>query len=388
MSKNTCVYCGNHPTNHALTYTMETLLILMEPVMNILARLHFRFIDRLIDIVSFPYFLLFRLCGLWRSNKDPEKAPTDRTRVVWREAIKRGIPMEGTVILGKAIEQHRAKMNGRWYSFESLPFPPSYDVSLFTWMDDKLRLKKFLRSSGVPVPYGRSVNTLGGALKIFQEGKAPFITKPRLGSRGRHTTTHIYTEQELANGFTIAQQLCHFVIVEEQLFGSVYRGTYVGGEVVGVLRGDPPRVTGDGKQTIEGLIHRKNKTKHPLVKDVRISDLLKEFLRRQNFTLHTVLKKGKMIDLSEKIGVANGGFRAEELPKTHPRTLAYIKKAGDVLNAPVVGFDFIIVDITKDPDTQRWGIIEANTLPFIDLHHFPIEGKPINVAAKIWDLWK
>lgn len=367
---------------------MESLLIVMEPIMRMLARLHFRFIDRIVDVVSYPYFLLFRLLGLWRENTDPEKAPTERTKVIWREAIKRGIPMRGTVILGKPIEQHRAKINGRWYSFESIPFPPYYNVSLYTWLDDKWLLKRFLGNNGVPVPYGRSVSSINGALQTVGKGKAPFITKPRLGSRGRHTTTHIYNESELRNGFRIAQQLCHFVIVEEQLFGSVYRGTYVGGEVVGILRGDPPRVTGDGKHTIEELIRIKNTTKHPKVKDVIISPLLVEFLRRQKLSLGTVLKKAKRIDLSEKIGVANGGFRAEELPITHPRILEYIKKAGDVLQVPIVGFDFIIGDITKDPDTQRWGIIEANTLPFIDLHHDPIEGKPINVAAKIWDLWK
>lgn len=356
--------------------------------MRILTLLHFRSIDRVVEIVSFPYFLLFRMLGLWRRNTDPQKAPTDRSRVIWREAIRRGIQMEGVVILNKPIEQHRAKINGTWHYFESLPFPPYYNVALFTWMDDKWQLKNFLRNNGVPVPFGRSVSTLTGARATWQEGIKPFITKPRLGSRGRHTTTHIYSEQELVSGFKIAQQLCYFIIVEEQLFGSVYRGTYVGGQVVGILRGDPPRITGDGKHAVEELIHRKNKTKHPKVKDVVISPLLIEFLRRQNLSLHTVLKKGKTIDLSEKIGISYGGFAAEELPKTHPRLVAYIKKAGDALKVPVVGFDFIIEDITRDPDTQRWGIIEANTLPFIDLHHFPLEGKPINVAAKIWDLWK
>ncbi len=388
IKKNSCIYCGNHPTNHALSYGMESLLIVMEPGMRLLARLHFRFIDRIVEIVSFPYYVLFRLLGIWNVNKDPEKAPTERTRVIWREAIKRGISMEGTVILGKPIEQHRAKINGSWHYFESLPFPPNYNLSLFTWIDDKWQLKNFLRKNNVPVPYGRSVSSTNGALQTVGKGRAPFIIKPRLGSRGRHTTTHIYNESQLRNGFGIAQKLCHFVIVEEQLFGSVYRGTYVGGEVVGILRGDPPRITGDGKHTIEELIRIKNSKKHRQVKDVIVSPLLVEFLQRQKLSLQTVLKKERVIDVSEKIGISYGGFAAEELPKTHPRILEYIKKAGDALKVPIVGFDFIIGDITKDPDTQRWGIIEANTLPFIDLHHDPIEGKPINVAAKIWDLWK
>jgi cyanophycin synthetase len=212
--------------------------------------------------------------------------------------------------------------------------------------------------------------------------------KPQLGSRGRHTTTHIYTKEDLLKAYRIAKQLCHFVIVEEHLFGSVYRATYVGGEIVGILRGDPPRITGDSVHTIKELIAIKNENKKNLVKDVQITDGLVEFIGRQNLTLDTVLESGRTIDLSEKIGISYGGFAAEEFPTTHLKLLSYLKKAGDFLKAPVVGFDFIIEDAKADPDTQRWGIIEANSLPFINLHHFPLEGDPINVAGKVWDLWK
>ena len=83
-----------------------------------------------------------------------------------------------------------------------------------------------------------------------------------------------------------------------------------------------------------------------------------------------------------------GGDAVEDYPITHLKLLEQLKKAGDVLGAPIVGFDFISEDITKDPDTVGWGIIEANSMPFIDLHHDPREGTPINVAAKVWDLWK
>ena len=113
----------------------------------------------------------------------------------------------------------------------------------------------------------------------------------------------------------------------------------------------------------------------------------RRFLARQGYTLETVLPAGKRIDLLEKIGMSFGGDSVEEFPRTHPKILAYLKKAGDVLNVPIVGFDFIVDDITRDPDTQKWGIIEANAVPFINLHHSQRVGEPINVAAKVWDMW-
>jgi D-alanine-D-alanine ligase-like ATP-grasp enzyme len=56
-----------------------------------------------------------------------------------------------------------------------------------------------------------------------------------------------------------------------------------------------------------------------------------------------------------------------------------------VVNDPVLGFDFITEDISSDPKNTRWGIIECNAVPFINLHHDPLEGEPINVAGKLWD---
>lgn len=270
----------------------------------------------------------------------------------------------------------------------SLPIPPILTRNSQTWMDDKVLLKNFFMERGVSVPKGGRATSVRSAMRIFDSVQKPVIVKPQIGSRGRHTVTHIYTKDELEKAFLIAQQLCHFVVVEEHLTGSVYRGTYVGGEVAGILRGDPPRVTGDGVLTIRELILEKNRNKHERQKDFVSTDATPFFLKRQGYALDTVLRDGVTIDLVEKIGLSYGGFAAEDFDIAHPKLLTYLKEAGDYLETPIVGFDFISEDITKDPDTVRWGIIEGNSLPFIDLHHFPVEGRSRNVAAKVWDLWK
>ena len=75
------------------------------------------------------------------------------------------------------------------------------------------------------------------------------------------------------------------------------------------------------------------------------------------------------------------------LPWVHPKMHGIFEKAGELASAPVLGFDLIIGDATKDPDFERWGIIECNSLPFIDLHYFALEGEPIDLAKNVWDLW-
>ena len=75
------------------------------------------------------------------------------------------------------------------------------------------------------------------------------------------------------------------------------------------------------------------------------------------------------------------------LDELHPSFIPILKRAADIVDLPVVGFDVIIPDPTKSADAQRWGIIECNTLPFIDLHYYALLGQPKNIAGEIWDLW-
>jgi cyanophycin synthetase len=342
------------------------------------------------DIIRFtaPYYImffsLFKLVGL---NDDTEKASTLRSKVIWEEARKRKIPMRQVTILGKPIDIYLARVNGKKKIFESIPMRKNTSGSDL-WMDDKYELKKKFSKEGIAVPQGQSVHSWRAALLAFHRLQKPVIVKPRLGSRGRHTTTHIYTEEELKVAYESAKKLCRFVIVEEQLFGSVYRGTLVDGKVVGILRGDPPRILGNGVQSIKELIDIKNKNRQSGIGAVNVTTELEDFILRQGYRLTDILPEFKILDLSEKIGLSYGGDAIELFPHVHQELIKELERAGAVVNASVIGFDFIIPDTQKDPNVQHWGIIECNSLPFINLHHFPREGTPINVASHVWDLWK
>ncbi len=386
-NKNQCLYCGNNPVNHRVSFFIQTLNVFLSPVFRVTAYFENWMVLRVAKIIITPYIYLFRVTGMLKMNTNSKLAHTERSEVIWDEATKRGIEMEQFVIWGKPIEQYRAKINNEWFYFESLPIPPKMDSASYAWIDDKAILKKKLLEKNIATPKGASVSNWKNTLKEFNKIRKPVICKPEVGSRGRHTTTFIYSEEDLKLGFKIAQELCHFVVMEEHLLGSVYRGTYIGGEIVGILRGDPPRITGDSIKNIRELIDIKNKEKNPKVKDVIVNKKTIEFLERQKLNLDSILPINKTIDLSEKIGISYGGYSKEMIKETHPKIIEELKKAGDLLNVPIVGFDFIVEDPTVDPTGKHWGIIEANSLPFINLHHFPLEGTPQNAAGKVWDLW-
>ena len=229
------------------------------------------------------------------------------------------------------------------------------------------------------------VMTWSQAQKLFATLLKPVIIKPRFGSRGRHTTTNITTFEDYKMAFHRAKQLCAQVIVEEHYVGSVYRATCVDGKLAGVLGGDPPRVTGDGVATIAELIEIKNTTKPDRVGLVRVTDKHVEFLRLQGYTLESILIKGLTIDVIEKIGLSYGGSSAEVTDVTHPKLVLELERAAKATGDPLVGFDFITTSVEADPDTVRWGIIECNSVPFINLHHDPLLGTPVNAAGTVWD---
>ena len=383
-----CIYCGNNPVSHRASYITQSILVAGLPFAVL-----FSFLLRPFFLTIIHRFITawntesLEIIGLAKFNADIEHVCGGRSREIWKEANARGIFMEQMVLGKKYTEQFRAKMHGKMYYFTSLPIPPYLDQRAYLWIDSKVALKKFFMKHGVPTPKGGSACTWKTARTIWNRIEKPVIIKPANGSRGRHSLTHLTTEADLRHGYTIAKQLCCSVVVEEHLMGSVYRATYVGGTIAGVLRGDPPRITGDGTSSVRTLMIEKNANRPKEVHEVEEKQTVEECLQRQGYTYDSVLENGKRIDLLEKIGLSYGGDAVEEFPRTHPKLLAELKRAGDLLNIPLVGFDFISEDITKDPTGVRWGIIEANSMPFIDLHHDPRAGTPINVAAKVWDLW-
>lgn len=383
-----CLYCGNNPVSHAQSWFDSTLCIFMNPITERVlgtrfGKLLFQFTEHLIQFA----LKVLLVVGIARFSTDRTLKVSMRAEVLRDEAFARGWNMETLLLFGKITDVFRLTLpDGRSIVFNGLPRTNGgHEDALTGWIDDKARLKACLEKAGVRVSRGRSFTSWKEAERFFDEMEKPLIVKPRLGSRGRHTTTHIYTKEDLKKAFDIGKQLGHHVVIEEHLIGSVYRGTVIDGKFAGNLAGDPPRITGDGVHTIRELIDLKNANRHARVGEVKYTEKLDAFLKKLFYTLDTVLPAGLTIDLSEKIGLSYGGNAREVTKETHPKLRAELERAARVINDPFLGFDFISTDITADPDTVKWGIIECNTVPFVNLHHDPLEGEPVNVAAMVLD---
>ncbi len=380
-----CPYCGNNPVSHQLTWVSTRIeLMLGSNVGEATARWERR-AARLAQYTLSGLIALLRILGIVRLSERNDDGYSGRGRVLLEEAQRRGYKAETLLFLGQKTDAYRVEARGKTLYYSGFPRPLYTESGADKWLDDKALLKTRLASAGIPVPEGGVFSRYDDLAHFFERLGRTLIVKPRLGSRGRHTTTHISSIEDLAFAFNLAKQLCPDVVAEEHLMGSVYRGTVIDGKLVGVLRGDPPRVVGNGRYTIEELVGIKNASKHPKVAEVTLGPIHDAFLARLGLSRMSVPQFGEVVDLLEKIGISYGGLAAVDIGKTHPKTKRVLETAARAVDDPFIGFDFITSDIAADPSCVRWGIIEANSLPFIDLHHFPLEGEPINVAASVWD---
>lgn len=394
--KSSCPYCGDAHINHTFAFFESLIFITLDNFAKRFVKYIPAFVKSFVDLVPEYLFRTLVFLRLAVFSRDINKARSFRSKIIWEEAERRGIQMEQVILRDRPLDQYRAKLKikGRekFFYFESIPIRPEFLDLNQNW-DDKVTLKKEFETWKIPIPtyFELSVFSLifnpKKIEKIFSKLEKPIIVKPRVGSRGRHTVTNIQTLDQFKEGVKIVGEICPYMIVEEHLHGGVCRATLVDGELGGFYKAQSPILIGDGKKAIYELINDVDQNRHSRVEQIRIDKELHDHLGRSGFKISDVLPEGVNLSLTHRMGRLFGGSTVEMLDDLHPSFIPIFKEATKVTGLSVVGFDAIIPDPTKPVDSQKWGIIECNTLPFIDLHYFTLEGKPKNIAGMIWDLW-
>ncbi|MEK7081124.1 MAG: hypothetical protein AAB902_01940, partial [Patescibacteria group bacterium] len=253
-----CKDCEPAQEIHFIAYLSVVLGWIDEPFFDLMELLFKNTAEKISNKISIPFFKTMVFLKLGYFSGLPDNKDTWRTKCFWDEAIRRGIKMR-EFHLGPIRDAFVAEYKGKTILFDGLPRPGLEESPALKWMDNKGIMKiKFLKE-GLPVAQGGVAFTRRGALKIFNRIKKPIITKPNLGSRSRHTMIHINTREDLIAGFKKAKKLSPLVVIEEELRGYLFRGTLIGGKLVGVVKRDQPEVEGDGIHTLRELLEEENK---------------------------------------------------------------------------------------------------------------------------------
>lgn len=397
LGKTSCPDCGPTPTSHALAWWTSVLDWLFSPYTKLMDKLWRRFrpwVLRLpLDRFAFRLMHWAKALGLGHVVTELKPDHNLRTRVLWEEAKRRGIELFEFRPFGRSVDLMVARFGNELFAFDGLPRPKGWLSDGAEWMDDKAVMREKFSAAQLPIARGDMLVLVKQALEFYDQIGPPLIVKPRVGSRSRHTFTHVATRSQLVRAFYSAQKLCPWVVVEQELQGPVHRATVIGGKLVGVARRDIPQVIGDGAKRIGDLVEIANN--HPsrtgeIFHVLPTEPEAREELARQGLTWQSVPNLGQVVTLGAKVNRGIGGVTVDVTGETHADNLALFERVAHVVGDPIIGIDFIVRDVSEPWHTQAsCGVIECNSLPFIDLHHYPMVGIPRNAAGAIWDLiWK
>ncbi len=392
-----CPDCAEYPVNHHVEWFSSFVDSVTEPIftpLGVISQKLWRILgDPSFDRLALPFLRALAFLRLGTIQSKIDERDSVRAKLVWAAAKARGITLHQFLALGRfdgfSIFVARDK-NGRVRAFEGLPRPQCGTPPSLAWMDNKATLKKKFLAAGIPMAQGRGCRTLRQAIETFKKVGAPVITKPNIGSRGRHSTVHIMDLEELKKGFDSAKQLSPWVVVEQELQGDLFRILLVDGKSVGVLRREAAHVIGDGVSTIRALAEKENlnpRRQGPTFHHLPMDDDARAELERQGYAWDSIPKKDTFVTLSSHISRFLGGSTTDFTDRVHPENTALFEYIGKVLDDSLVGVDFIIGDIARSWHEQKLcGVVECNSLPNIQLHSDVLYGKSLDVAGMLLDL--
>jgi D-alanine-D-alanine ligase-like ATP-grasp enzyme len=392
-----CTECGEYPVDHRTEWFSSLIDSVSEPIFAPLdtgaQKLWHFFGEPNFDRLALPILRTLAFLRLGTIQTTMDSRMSVRAKLVWQAAEPRGITLFQFLALGRfdgfSVFVARAK-DGRVRAFEGLPRPQRGTPPSLGWMDNKATLKKKFLGAGIPIAQGRGCRTFRQAVETFNRVGVPVITKPNLGSRGRHSTVHIMDIDELRKGFDSAKQLSPWVVVEQELQGELFRILLINGKVANVLRREAAHVVGDGASTIRALAEKENKNPRrqgPTFHRLPMDDEAVAELARQGYTWNSVPPNGIFITLSTHISRYLGGSTTDFTDRVHPENIALFEYIAAVLDDSLVGVDFIIGDIAHSWRTQKLcGVVECNSLPNIQLHSDVLYGKSLDVAGILLDL--
>lgn len=208
------------------------------------------------------------------------------------------------------------------------------------------------------------------------------VVKPYGGSFGVGVYVNIREKSRFMEA--VSRQQVNRFIVEEFVEGNDYRLLVIDGKFVAAIRRTPAYVTGDGIHTLEELIALKNREReaNPHTANKPIAPEPEE----KGIPLQTVLKAGERLFVRQVANIKAGGESEDVTDQVHPgfRHIAarIVRAMPDLF---IGGLDILAPDIGKDPEQQKWALLEINANPGYHMHHFPLKGPKRDVAGVYLD---
>jgi cyanophycin synthetase len=253
---------------------------------------------------------------------------------------------------------------------------------------DKDLTKTLLRAAGVPVPWGRPVDSVDEAWEVAQAIGLPVVIKPQDGNQGKGVTVNIVSRDHLEVAYRVAAEIGQ-VMVERFLPGNDFRLLVVGDRLVAAARRDPPNVIGDGEHTVRELVDQVNTDPRrgdghaTSLTRIRIDDIAVARLNVQGLTPDDIPEKGRRVVLRNNANLSTGGSATDVTDEVHPDVAARAVAAARMVGLEICGVDVVCETVVRPLEETGGGIVEVNAAPGLRMHISPSYGKGRDVGEAI-----
>ncbi|MDR1326676.1 MAG: hypothetical protein LBK00_11640 [Treponema sp.] len=240
---------------------------------------------------------------------------------------------------------------------------------------DKNYTNFFLKRIGYKVPEGQTFfsDKLNSRLKIertiydgFEYAKSigfPVIIKPNNFSKGR-LVTKIFNEEEYYETAEKIFSITDVMLVERFCHGNDFRVLVLDEEIFAAYQREPLRIIGNSVSRIKELIVEK---KNDFIKAGRKVDIdfddyrLTQNLKRNNYTMDTILDRGIVFQILDNANLSAGGMIYDFTSKIHHEFKKLAINITKDMKLRLCGVDFLTDDVSKP--VSDYTLIEINASP-------------------------
>lgn len=284
------------------------------------------------------------------------------TRVIVEEAQRRGIQVQLIDREGGLF----AYSHGDARVLLRNALPDRTTAVAFSICDDKGLTRRVLKRAGLRVP-AQQLSDGGEADRAFLECHGHVVVKPVHGEQGRGVSVDITGEKDLRQAVENAHREAAEVLLEEFVTGEDLRVLVIDYEVVAAAVRRPPRVKGNGRDTVEALIRARSREREQETdgeSHIPLDDETRRCVRDAGWELDDVLPDGRELQVRKTDNVHTGGTIHDLTDELHPSIRRVAVEAARAIGIPLVGVDFLM----PDPRGEDYVIIEANENPGLANH--------------------
>jgi cyanophycin synthetase len=261
-----------------------------------------------------------------------------------------------------------------WQQVNPLDDPVTLRLAL-----DKPVVHGLLREASVPVPEHLewSFSDYEVALAFLAAAAGPCVVKAAGGTGGGEgTTAGVDSPARLMRARLRAGRFGGRLLIERQVPGAVYRLLFLDGELIDTIRHVAPRLTGDGRNSVEGLIAIENERRLEGEGNTGLSLLEVGLdtiftLERQGLRLASVIPAGKEI----AVQTVTNDNRIEDTETIrdglHPELVDASRRAALAVGLRLAGVDVITPDAAQPLERTGGVVVEVNGTPGIH-HHYHV----------------